>query len=166
MSVASRPGRMRRIRGARSKTPPAGFSLLEVILAVAILAAGLAVLGEITRSGLENTRVARELTQAQLLCESKMAEVLAGLAPPEPENDVPFDPELDLADPDWVYSTEVNTLDEEGLLEIRVTVTKEASGARQPVRVALVCWMIDPEVEAQEETGETGQTEADLESLF
>lgn len=163
MSVASRPGRVRRIPGARSQAPPAGFSLLEVILAVAILAAALAVLGEITRSGLENTRVTRELTQGQMLCESKMAEILAGLVPPEPESDVPFDPELDLADPDWVYSIEVNTLDVEGLLEIRVTVTKEVSGARQPVRVPLVRWMIDPEAELMDESADT---EAGLEGLF
>ena len=52
-----------------------GFSLLEVILALAILIGILAVLSELVGLGVRNARVARAMTQAQLLCESKLAEI-------------------------------------------------------------------------------------------
>ena len=58
----------------------AGFSLLEVILAMAILAGAIAVLGEAGRLALRNAGYARDMAQAQLLCESKMAEIVTGIA--------------------------------------------------------------------------------------
>jgi general secretion pathway protein I len=61
-----------------------GFSLLEVILALAILTGAVAVLGEIVRLGIRNAQVARDTTQAQLLCESKLAEITAGIIPSDP----------------------------------------------------------------------------------
>src|SRR5690242_4550584 len=41
------------------KPSSAGFSLLEVVLALAILTAAIAVLGELVRSGLRNAQLAR-----------------------------------------------------------------------------------------------------------
>ena len=55
-----------------------GFSLMEVILSIAILASATVLLGELTRFGMRNAAIARDLTQAQLLCESKLNEIVAG----------------------------------------------------------------------------------------
>ena len=60
-----------------------GLSLLEVMLALAILGGALAVIGELTRLGARSAETARDLTRAQRYCENKMAEVSAGLVTPQ-----------------------------------------------------------------------------------
>ena len=64
-----------------------GFTLLEVILALAILAGALTVLGELARRSLHNAEVSRATSEAQLLCESKLAEMAAGVTPVSPVED-------------------------------------------------------------------------------
>src|SRR5262249_48605282 len=61
-------------RGAR----PAAFTLLEVILALAILAGAVAAIGELVRVGLHNADVARQLTRAEMLCESISDQIAGG----------------------------------------------------------------------------------------
>lgn len=120
------------------------FSLLEIILALAILAGAVAVFGQLGRSGLENARLARDLTMAQLYCESKMAEIAAGLAPVESQQGVPFEESEDPAD-DWTYTVEVNPAAQDGMLEVRVTVAQDPAIESKPVEYSLVRWMADPE---------------------
>ncbi len=145
-----------RVRSTPRRCVRAAFSLLEVILALAILAGAIAVLGELTRGGLDHARRARDLAQAQLLCESKMAEILAGYEALEAVSDVPFGTGRI---PDWLYSVETLSLDQDGLLELRVTVEQDLPPEKRPVECTLVRWMIDPAVFATEETTE-GTTES------
>ncbi len=63
---------------------PPRFSLLEVVLALAILVGAIAVTGELVRLGTLSAASARDLTQAQLICESKLAEITSGITPPRP----------------------------------------------------------------------------------
>ncbi|MDZ7619757.1 MAG: prepilin-type N-terminal cleavage/methylation domain-containing protein, partial [Patescibacteria group bacterium] len=56
-----------------------GFTLLEVILALAILAGAAAVLSQMAWSGLENARLTGDRITAQILAESLMAELDAGI---------------------------------------------------------------------------------------
>ncbi len=58
--------------------PLFGFSLLEVVLALAILAGALAALGEVMRLGDENASAAADETRAEMLAESVMSEILVG----------------------------------------------------------------------------------------
>ncbi len=96
-----------------------GFSLLEVILALAILLGALAVLGEVARATLRNAQIARDQSRAQLLCESKLAEILAGISPAEAVQDALFEDEDDA---DWRYSVDLQPADFEGLVAVRVRV--------------------------------------------
>ncbi len=139
-----------------------GFTLLEVILTLAILAGAIAVIGEVSRLGLRNAQRARELTHAQLLCESKLAELVVGAEPLEAQQNVPLGTVADgSGDPDWLYSVEVNSTDQTGLVEVRVTVSKEPSTGSQPVSFSLVRWMLDPNATSTEEsTSETSTTNA------
>ena len=130
------------------------FSLLEVILALAILAGAVAVLGQLTRGGLENARLARDQTLAQLFCESKLAEIAAGLAPLESQQGTPFEDSDDPAVLDWTFTVEVNPAAQTGLLEVRVTVSQDASLQSQPVEYTLVRWIRDPEADAAATGGE------------
>jgi len=120
------------------------FSLLEVILALAILAGAVVVLGELARQGLESTRIARDLTCAQLLCESKLAELVAGAEIPEPVQDMPLTTLEVPSTSTWLYSIEVLDTGEEGLVSVWVTVTQDPATERRPVRCTLVRWMLDP----------------------
>jgi type II secretory pathway pseudopilin PulG len=137
-----------------------GFNLLEVILALSILTGAIAVLGEVNRLSLRNATYAREMTQAQLLCESKMAEITAGILLPEQvtgaQFDVSTDNSLDTTIDDsqvqWVYSIERDTVDDEGLLWVKVTVEQDPPDPTQPIDCSLVRWIIDPDVVLAEQT--------------
>jgi len=126
----------------------AGFSLLEVILALAILAGSIAVLGESSRLALKNAEVARDLAHAQLLCESKLAEFTTGITTVQAVGSTAFDAtttaSIDPSEPAWMYSVETQTTDEEGLIAVRVTVTRNLPAAKHPVTFALVRWLPDP----------------------
>ena len=50
-----------------------GLSLLEVIIALAILGLGLATIGELIRIGTDSAKRARQQTTAQLLCQGRDA---------------------------------------------------------------------------------------------
>jgi len=136
-----------------------GFSLLEVILALAILAGAIAVLGEMTRLGIRNASYSRDMTQAQLLCESKMAQITSGMILPEAEVGVPFAPE-DLIDPDdpvtWFYAIELAAVEEPGVVAVGVTVAQDLPSGQHPVRFSLVRWIVDPGVELSEQPAAEG----------
>lgn len=128
----------------------AAFSLLEVILALAILGATLAVLSSIALTGTDAAAEAADLAAARLLCESKMAEQL--LNPEIPP--VPMPPtsvgEFDTPDSAtfsrFLYSVQILPAAMQGLLAVTVTVnTEELDSVGNPrVSFSLVRWMIDP----------------------
>jgi hypothetical protein len=132
----------------------AGLSLLEIILSIVILGGSIAVLGEMARNGLRSAQAARRLSQAQLLCETVMAELECGILEMEPITESTFTdlPDTNLTDSNapeaarWVYSIEIETLDEDGLLRVSVIVSENLSEEQDPVECRLVRWMIDEEV--------------------
>lgn len=125
-----------------------GFSLLEVIVALGILFGAISVLGELARSGTRSARSARDLTQAQLLCESKLDEVTAGLVPLESAQGA-FDTTGGKQD-EWLYSIEVGQADQYNMIPISVTVEQNPQVVKDPVRFWLVRWMLDPNIEYPE----------------
>jgi type II secretion system protein I len=138
-----------------------GFSLLEVILALALLAGAVAVLGEVNRLALRNATAARDLARAQMLCESKMAEIVSGITSPSPVSKSQFDADTEAAAEDdsrWVYSIDTQTTDEEGLIAVRVTVTKDLPEGQHPVEFSLVRWMEDPNAASQQSSSDGNST--------
>lgn len=114
-----------------------GISLLEVILAVAIFAAAVAVLGELTRIGSRHAQIARDLTQAQIHCETKVAEVVAGLLAAEGVSSSAIEDA-----PGWLFSVTAAPLGESGdCMAVTVTVTQDSSVARRPVSFSLTRWV-------------------------
>ncbi|MDR3111156.1 MAG: type II secretion system GspH family protein [Planctomycetaceae bacterium] len=140
-----------------------GFSLLEIIISLVILGGAVAILGELSRSGLNNALATRNLTQAELLCESVMARVRLGLIDLENATDEPIlaedFPDTNAAnegrsEPLWVYSIDVVTIDEDGLLEVAVTVKQNIQNVKYPTAYRLVRWMVAPELEKEDEEEE------------
>lgn len=127
-----------------------GFTLLEVLLALAILVGSLAVLGELANLGTRNARAARDLSIAQLLCESKWAEIAAGITPAENVNGVPCGDSLDDMGYGWFYSVSRGVPDDTGLTTLEVTVTEDLPSERHPTTFSLFGWITDPNVAADE----------------
>lgn len=133
---------------------------MEVILAIAILGGSVAVLGELTRAGLRNARDARELTQAQFLAESLMAQIRMGFRELETDYDRAITSE-DFVDTNaadqgyssdaiWLYSIEASPIDDYGLYAVAVTVKRNLPNEPYPVTVRLLRWVVDPAVEVEE----------------
>jgi type II secretory pathway pseudopilin PulG len=118
---------------------------LEVILALAILTGAIAVLGEVARHTMQNVTVDRVLTRAEMLCESKMAEIVAGLTAPVPAQDTLADDDQEPGDPGWQYSVEIDPVDSQGLVAVRVTVRQGLPAESHPLEFSLVRWMTAPD---------------------
>jgi general secretion pathway protein I len=132
------------ISSAAARRTAQGFSLLEVILALGILAGAVAVLGEVARNAIRSAQQARDLTVAELLCEGKMDEIIAGITPAEAVTDEPFDTTDDATLPDWLYSVEVDSINsDEGLSVVRVTVYKDLPPEQRPPQFSLTRWIIE-----------------------
>ncbi len=123
-----------------------GLSLLEVVLAIAILGVAISVIGELVRLGSRCAAEARDLTTAQLYCESKMAEIAAGADVAQPVTSTPID-----TVGEWMYYVEVAPTDQVGLILITVTVEQNRSPADRPVSFTLQRWIQDPNVVYEED---------------
>jgi prepilin-type N-terminal cleavage/methylation domain-containing protein len=152
--------RCARVRAGRAQTGRRAFSLLEVILSIVILGGCLAILGELVRVGARSARSAQDLTTAQLLCESYMAEMDAGITLPTATEGI-----IDHYDgSQWAYSVEVEPIEQEGLLEVIVTFQQDPAAVAQPISCRLARWMIDPELIAELELAQA-EAEAAAEEM-
>lgn len=157
----------------------AGFTLLEVILAMAILLLSLAAVSQLVLTAHANARLARDRGTAQMLCDSLMAELIAGSLPLESTSETPLEDVVDGVDPEWLYAVDVSAMDLEGLLRVEVIVRQDGAAIARPAEARLVQWMIDPDYQfvqpgasassgnsssdsgttpSEGETGETGET--------
>lgn len=137
-----------------------GFSLLEVLLSTAILLGSVVVLSHISFVGMAHMDAAEQYASAQLVCQTRMNEILAGAAPIEEVSGQAI-PEL----PGWGLTVKVESAGQPGLLAVEVTAAEqpaeaafdaagEAAGGTVAVdqetegagkRFTLVRWINDPE---------------------
>lgn len=115
-----------------------GFSLLEILLAAAILVGSLAVLSELASLGRHHAWGMEDLSTAQRICQSKMNEILAGVSSAMTVEDLEVENE-----PGWFYSVQSEPAPQQGLRAVRVTVTKDVPEPRRPVQFTLVRWIRD-----------------------
>ena len=113
----------------------AGFSLMEVLLASAILLGSVIALGELANIGRHHAQQAADLSVAQQFASNKMAEILAGLAPLESTEPA----ELESTVLDDLSETE-QTVAESGELVWWYTVQLEAAGHPSLVAVRVTVW--------------------------
>ena len=142
-----------------------GFSLLEILLALAILGGSLAILSRIVDTGISAAREARDLSIARMICQAKLSEVLlnstSGFSP-QTQPMTPVDSFDSQSTTPFSFSVEVQPGQLGGILLIRVLVEAEDPDGGEPIaRYSLVRWMIDPalgleELEAEEEAAREG----------
>jgi general secretion pathway protein I len=120
------------------------FTLFEVLLALAILVGAIATLGELLRGGLISAERARDLSRATLICEGKMAQIVAGVQLPETVSRIPVEDDLT---GEWIYSVEVTDTASPYLLSVRVTVQRDVPDEKNPVTSTLVRWVKSPFIE-------------------
>lgn len=128
----------------RFESPRAGLSLLEVVLAIAILGGAMVVLGQLINIGHSAAVSARDNTEAQILCDAKISEVAAGIL------DTSGASGGDITEaPGWQYTLSVEKAQIEGLLKVDCTVTQDPATHSLPVTFRLVRWIPDPDYEAE-----------------
>ncbi len=143
-------GRMRRLAPAAQigmkpcvKFRRAGLSLLEVVLALSILAVAAALLAQVTKQATDNGMMSQRLSTAQILCESKMSEVLAGAIP------LTSSSWTQITDSgrrgSWYYKIQTSTAERPNMIGVRLSVTDQPdSTTYNPELFFIVRWMIDP----------------------
>src|SRR6185503_8840309 len=120
--------------------PRHALSLLEVILAIAILGGSLATIGQLIRIGARNAAEARDLTMAQLYAESQMNRYASGIEIPDTVRDSKYD-DGGL----YVYSVDKSLGDITGVMAVTVTVKQAPGTSVHPVSYSLQRWIPDPE---------------------
>ena len=137
-----------------------GFSLLEILLALAILGGSLAILSRIVDTGISAAREARDLANARMICQAKLSELLLNSTsgfPPQTQPLTAVDSFDSQSTTPFEFSIEVQPGQLGGILLVRVVVEAQNPDGGEPLaRYSLVRWMIDPalgleELEAEEE---------------
>jgi type II secretion system protein I len=120
------------------------FTLLEVILALVILAGALAVTAKLTEIATRNALFAQYHHRAIQLAESKMGEVVAGLVPLASTGAQSFE-----EDPDWQWQLQVADGPLPGLKVVSIAVFPAPGGrlatSREPVHFELVRYFLPPD---------------------
>jgi prepilin-type N-terminal cleavage/methylation domain-containing protein len=128
------------------RQPPAAFTLIEIILALVILGGALAVLGEVIQRAGKNAGDARAETQAQILAESVLDEILAGSIDASQASRQPLEVDDSVK---WLYSVAVGDTEYEGVIPMEVTVEQDLEARLEPVKYRLMRWI--PSVEETDE---------------
>jgi prepilin-type N-terminal cleavage/methylation domain-containing protein len=132
-----------------------GFTLLEVILALAILAGALAALGEVMRLADQRATMAEGETHAQILAASVMDELASGARQLTAVSQASLDPN---SDPQWVYSIALENTGYQELVGVRVLVEQQLDARLQPSRFELVRWLANPDYVPPETESESSAT--------
>jgi len=149
--AATRTARIERANQDR----PAGLTLLEVVLSIAIFLSTLAVLSQLISTGVRAAVRSRLQTQAVLRCQAKMEEILAGAEPLAEVSEGTFE---DDEEDNWRWSLSVEPTDTDNLYKLVVKVWRRTEDETDLsfVSCTLTRLYFDRQAVAQQ-TAESGQ---------
>ena len=110
-----------------------GLTLFEVLLSLAIFVGAMSVIGLLTGNGLRAAVRARLQTEAVLRCQTKLAEVLAGVERAEPVIHQRFED-----DERWFWSLSVDDTETRGLAKLEMTVQRVSDEKMGEISYTLV----------------------------
>ena len=132
----------------RPAPPRHGLSLIEVLLALAILVLALVAVGRLVDIGTDRGNDARMYTRGTRLAQGKLAETEAGMVSLASESDGEFEGD----DRAWKFKVTPEPAGPPNLYTVTVRVTREVQG--RVIEVVLVQMIFDPAV-----TGSAAQAE-------
>jgi len=106
------------------KLPRSGITLLEIVIALAILLASLAVMSELLRTGSRAAVEAQTESEAVLRAETVLSEIIAGVYPPIDVELQDFEDDLD-----WKWTLHTYDGPHADLIRLEVTVTLQPQGS-------------------------------------
>ncbi len=131
-----------------------GLSLLEVVLALAILSGAFVALTQLVSTGLRAAANARDLTRAQIMAETVVSEIVAGVTPATPINQAELEP-------GWLVSINVTPTVQDGVIQLVVAVER-VNESQQKARYEISRWLRDPDLplptDEAELAGSSGST--------
>lgn len=98
-----------------------GIILLEVLIALALLVAGLAVVGAQMQSGLQAAYESDMATRAVLLADTKMAELRAGVLEPERVDDI-LKGDFGITYPGYTWVMRFDETESDGLMSVELQI--------------------------------------------
>lgn len=143
---------MKRLKNSPSTSRPglpSGMTLLEVLVSLSIFLGSFAAVSQLFNLGSRAAIRAALETQAVLRCESKLAELVAGVESLEAGEATPYED-----DPRWNWSLVVNAAEQNpSLMEVVVTVAFQPEAGPEGHRFSLTRLLLDPQVvlDAEEE---------------
>ena len=138
------------------------LSLLEVILALAILGVACTFMAQAMRLATDNAMAAQRQAQAELAAESVLSQVVAGIIPMEPSSAwVPVGTSSSTSN--WSYMIGQVNCEVENMVGVQIMV-KDMSNqdTTTPADLSVIRWMIDPALgldtpPTTDTTGQSGQ---------
>ncbi len=138
-----------------SRTPGSrpGISLLEVLVALGVFLLSLVAIFRLVTFASERAVDVHYESRALQLCQSKMAEAIAGVVPvSSPQSETPFD-----EDSDWSWSMDSEQGNVAGLWNVTVRVSRQRPDGSK-MEVALSRMILDPSLRGAVGTG-TGSSD-------
>jgi general secretion pathway protein I len=117
-----------------------GLSLMEVLVALTIFLMAFVALGRLVTLGSDQALEAQRHIRAADLCQSKLAEVIAGAVALESQTEVPFDEDLT-----WHWTLDCEKSTYAGLWSVTVLVSRQDAG-RMRVFSKLSEMILDPQI--------------------
>ena len=141
----------------RSVGSHSGFTLLEVILAIAVLAISLTTILEVMRNAYRNADSATIESEAQIYAESILAELATGIRPATAVQGAPL--ELDDQPMDeWQYSIAIEPTMQDEIVLARVLVESVREDMKNAPKVEIAQWFLNPELMPSASGSSTGST--------
>jgi general secretion pathway protein I len=147
---------MKRSPGARAgRALRGGFSLLEVLLALAILLLALTAIGQLVDMGADRELDGRLQTQASRLIQAKLAEFESGAAPLESGSG-----SFEGDDAGWTWTATIEPQSTPNLYLVKISATRDLKG--KPVTIEMSQMIFDPAMlgtaaEAARPDGDSGE---------
>lgn len=138
-----------------------GLSLLEVVLALAILAVASAYLAQSMQLATTNAIKSQQLNQAELVVESVLNQIIAGLIPPDNVTWTPYNSSQGATD--WVYQIQQVPTEVAGMIGLQVAVQRvdpQMGVVPSDADMFVNRWIIDPSLGLDSPPEEETEAEA------